>query len=122
MTFLEKLKQEHPEAVGNYLGGASGCPYDYGYEPRNSRPCKDQAANCGRCWNREMPEQEIASENSPRLDILKISSEAYRLIGRIEGMTYRCMEPEAQNSLQDDIGKLTKIVGELVEYVKEETT
>ena len=68
--------------------------------------------------NREMPEQETASKNSPRIDILESSSEAYRLFGRIEGITYRCMEPEAQNSLQDDIGGLAKIIGKLVEYAK----
>ena len=121
MTFIEKLKQEHPEAVGNYSGGASGCPYDYGYEKEDDKPCEeDLSFLCKDCWDREMPEAKPASENSPRLDILKLNSKACFHIGRIEGMVYRLLEPEAQNSLQDDINALANILGELVEYVKED--
>ena len=117
MTFIEKLKQEHPEAVG---GDEEGCPYNYGYEKEDDKPCeKDLSFLCKDCLDREMPEAKPASENSPRFDILKISSEAYRLIGRIEGMIYRRMEPEAQNSLQDDIGKLVKIISWLVDYTRD---
>ena len=121
MTFLDKLKQERPEIVGDgYWGGAMGCPHQYGYEKKDDEPCeKDLSFLCKDCWNRKMPEAKPASEKSPRLDILEISSKAYRLIGRIEGMTYRCMEPEAQNSLQDDIGKLVKIICELVDYTRD---
>lgn len=59
MTFLEKLKQEHPESVGGgYLGGVMGCPHQYGYEKEDDRPCENQSFQCDDCWNREMPEQE----------------------------------------------------------------
>ena len=60
MTFLEKLKQENPEAIDNHcLGGASGCPFHYGYEKEDDRPCeKDMSFSCVKCWNREMPEPE----------------------------------------------------------------
>lgn len=55
MTFREKLEQEHPEYVTElYNGGCNGCPSDYGYEEKyNCSPL----ISCGRCWNREMPEQ-----------------------------------------------------------------
>ena len=67
MTFLEKLKQEHPEAIDNHcLGGASSCPFHYGYEKEDDRPCgKDMLFSCVKCWNREMPEPEIVPGVAP---------------------------------------------------------
>ena len=56
MTFLEKLKQEYPDNVGpRWLMGCCGCPYHYGYEREQERPCLNTKADCIGCWNREMP-------------------------------------------------------------------
>ena len=58
MTCLEKLRTEHPEKLCSALyGGASGCPYDYGYLGRPSYCSREGDPNkCAKCWNREMPE------------------------------------------------------------------
>lgn len=56
MTFREKLEQEHPESIGdNFVGGAAGCPCDYGYEDEYDGMCLEQGKDCAYCWNREMP-------------------------------------------------------------------
>lgn len=55
MTFKEKLRNEHPEALsGAHAGGCKGCPMDYGYEETTSDICP----NCYACWNREIPNTE----------------------------------------------------------------
>lgn len=67
MTFKEKLKQEHPEAVVNPgMDDVKGCPYQYGYEKENDKPCeKDLSFLCEDCWDREMPEPEIVPGAAP---------------------------------------------------------
>ena len=61
MTFLEKLKREHPEKVGSQWSmGTIGCPFHYGYELAREKPCLNAVAFCIWCWNREMPELEPA--------------------------------------------------------------
>jgi hypothetical protein len=65
MTFIEKLKQEHPETITylnsgdiNYAGIAL-CPSEYGYELKSSHDdCEHIRLTCEECWNREMPEIE----------------------------------------------------------------
>lgn len=55
MTYKEKLRQEHPDLVNNnkFIGGCSGCPSDYGYEPpHDKKKCTHEL--CESCWNREM--------------------------------------------------------------------
>lgn len=58
MKMIEKLKEEHQEAVGGYYtGGANGCPFDYGYEARPACQERNQKAlTCRECWEREMKE------------------------------------------------------------------
>lgn len=58
MKMIEKLKEEHPEAVGGYhTGGAKGCPFDYGYEARPACQERNQKTlTCRDCWEREMKE------------------------------------------------------------------
>lgn len=57
LTFREKLKQEHPEKLNpKYGGGCHGCPHNYGYEGKESRPCKEHSASCTECWDRAIPE------------------------------------------------------------------
>ena len=57
MTFLEKLKIEHPERISETcLAGVVGCPYHYKYEPVPY--CAHIDEDCTACWNREMPEAE----------------------------------------------------------------
>lgn len=55
MTYLERLKKEHPEVVpnGTFVSGM-GCPADYDYGPEdfhNFRCCKH--SSCVDCWNSE---------------------------------------------------------------------
>ena len=62
MTFREKLKQEHPECVRpSCMGGCASCPYIYGYEDRNDRPCRSKGYSCTDCWNRTIPGTEEPS-------------------------------------------------------------
>ena len=69
MTFLEKLKQEHPENVGpQWLRGVYGCPFHYGYELEREKPCLNSIAPCMGCWNREMPEKVPTPKNSQASD------------------------------------------------------
>lgn len=60
MTFREKLKQKHPEKVGDcFIGGCEGCPHDYGFGPEEvgTETCpKRKGKGCGDCWDREIPE------------------------------------------------------------------
>lgn len=61
MTFKEKLKMEHPEAVALWArGGCIGCPSTYGYEKKDRNRCPQTPEcwtkeNCTACWNREIP-------------------------------------------------------------------
>lgn len=62
MTYLEKLRQEHPEFLGGkYPGGVAICPEDVGYEA--TTPCRAMQPGeaydpsvCMECWNREAPD------------------------------------------------------------------
>lgn len=54
MTFLEKLKREHPEI--NTQKYNFGCPSKFGYEENRSvKICA--ATECIKCWNREIEEK-----------------------------------------------------------------
>lgn len=60
MTYLEKYKQDHPDATYTCYGLPSDCdcPRDCGYETRTSlRECPFPGLSCEDCWNREMPEE-----------------------------------------------------------------
>ena len=61
MTFLDRLRQEHPEFIGEkFPGGVAICPEDCGYE--KSTPCgamtvgEFDASACMACWEREVPD------------------------------------------------------------------
>jgi hypothetical protein len=51
---------EHPDRVDSkFYGGCWGCPNDYGYmeRPEFCDCCTpDNFLDCGRCWDREIPE------------------------------------------------------------------
>jgi hypothetical protein len=77
MTFLEKLKEEHPEAITyckngdiDYLGIVL-CPSEFGYEPKTTSNdgCDHIGLSCEQCWNREMPE--IEEKPYKNIDISK---------------------------------------------------
>ncbi len=55
MTFLDKLRVEHPEV--NEYSAIEGvvCPCDYDYETNND--CPDPKMACVVCWGREIPEE-----------------------------------------------------------------
>lgn len=63
MTFKEKLKLEHPDAIDNRrAGGCVGCPFDYDYEDVESgaKNCDSAGGKgCDYCWNREIPEEKV---------------------------------------------------------------
>lgn len=59
MTYLEKLKAEHPEAYIQIGFGdeyiAKGCPTDYGYMKKPFCHCINSKVDCYKdCWEREM--------------------------------------------------------------------
>lgn len=63
MTYKEKLKLEHPDAVGSiYSGGCRGCPWEYGYSEKKCVKCSHSNLSteeaCTICWNSEMPASE----------------------------------------------------------------
>ena len=52
MTYLEKLKQEHPEAINDYCySQCEGCPSEYGYIKEEEEVCD---VSCEACWNKEI--------------------------------------------------------------------
>ena len=75
MTFREKLKLEHPGLVGlGNIGGCCSCPYTYGYEDKDDRPCKRVSAlTCRECWDREIPGTEPTklSSNISLVDLIE---------------------------------------------------
>lgn len=63
MTYREKLRIEHPEKLGPYAGGCSGCPGNYwGAAPTDlTEDClnkrrKKGRFHCSDCWDQEAPE------------------------------------------------------------------
>lgn len=54
MTFLDKLKQDHP-AIAEKRSCYWGCPSDYDYNHEDDMPikCETYAFSCEECWNRE---------------------------------------------------------------------
>lgn len=68
MTYREKLMLEHPEQVNAiYVGGCCGCPCDYGYIDQFEECCyllrrrRLKAIRCVKCWDREIPNKEVES-------------------------------------------------------------
>lgn len=58
MTYLEKLKQEHPEAINNYCySQCEGCPSEYGYVKDDEEVCHPDG--CKACWNREIKKEDL---------------------------------------------------------------
>jgi hypothetical protein len=82
MMLREKLMREHPEDVGpQYVGGANGCPYEFGYAEAGCPPTYNPTDSaCTECWNREyiprviadpVPDQTAkADEGKPRLSLV----------------------------------------------------
>lgn len=60
MTYLEKLKKEHPDCIARYdYSKYCGCPWTFGYEAQKDGLCGMDRNNvnydtCQACWNREM--------------------------------------------------------------------
>ena len=54
MTYLEKLKKEHPEAINDYCySQCEGCPSEYGYISEEEEACHPYG--CKDCWNQKIP-------------------------------------------------------------------
>lgn len=77
MTAREKLAMEHPEEVDMiYDGGCLGCPNDRDYLPRPDW-CGTRESPCTECWDREIPEDKPACEES--LEVCGIDSSPHIL-------------------------------------------
>lgn len=63
MTYIEKLKIEHPDRVNEgYVGGCSGCPGDFWKgAPSYRMGCGPNA--CASCWDQTVPGTENISGN-----------------------------------------------------------
>lgn len=56
MTCREKLKKEHPDYIGNYVGGCLACPDDYGYMDKpDTCDGHGNETMCDACWSRSIP-------------------------------------------------------------------
>lgn len=65
MTYLEKYKQDHPNALYMCDGVPAYCPSECGYETRTFlRDCPFPGLSCEDCWNREMPEEKEGEKMS----------------------------------------------------------
>lgn len=81
MTYLEKYKQDHPDARYSCYGLPvdCDCPRDCGYETVSFlRGCPFPGLKCEDCWNREMPEEK-EGENM-RTKVLEKEPEKTRYI------------------------------------------
>lgn len=81
MTYLEKYKQDHPDATYTVYGLPvdCDCPSDCGYETKLFlRNCPFPDLNCEDCWKRKMPEED-GGENMSE-NILKKEPEKTRYI------------------------------------------
>ena len=66
MTFREKLRMEHPNAIDpRKIGGCVGCPYTYGYESHCPNNDHTPDISCIACWDREIPGTEPTSKCEP---------------------------------------------------------
>lgn len=59
MTYLEKYKQDHPDATYTCYGLPSDvdCPFNCDYEDIGEHRHCPYKFDCETCWNREMPEE-----------------------------------------------------------------
>ncbi len=48
MTYREKLQQEHPESVGEYVGGCECCPSDWGNASWTASTTSESSSKVGR--------------------------------------------------------------------------
>lgn len=64
MTCREKLKKEHPTCIDDRnCGGCFGCPSNYRYlDNPEYCPHHSDANACTKCWNREIPEDNITPQ------------------------------------------------------------
>lgn len=69
-TFRDRLKREHPEKVGDFVGGCCCCPCCYGYEPEPTTDCCEAGNEriCRACWDRPIPEQTETTQSEPKIE------------------------------------------------------
>ena len=70
MTFREKLKKEHPDAINaGSWGGCVGCPVSYNYEEKIPSTCYPSNESCTACWDGEMPgTEDVKPEWNPPME------------------------------------------------------
>lgn len=98
MTFIEKLKIEHPDKICyangkiNYGSIDLGCPDEYGYEPKTGTGCSTKRP-CAECWNREIPgtendilkgEKEMAETRKTKKELLEEIAELRKEVERVD--------------------------------------
>ena len=105
MTFLEKVKKEHPPDVGpRYANGVYGCPHDFGLEDRNKTRC--ESMSCAACWNREMPEAEPVEQDKGAEELDGMTAERE---GRILEAAVKTFGNSAQVDMMiEEMSELTK--------------
>ena len=100
MTYLEKYKQDHPDARYSCYGLPVDydCPSECGYETRTFlRDCPFPGLSCEDCWNREMPEEKEGEKMSE--NILKKEPEKTRYIRiAVDEDTYSDLVNEAEST------------------------
>lgn len=124
MTAREKLAIEQPDKVNPLrIGGAEGCPSNYGYLPRyegcEGGYCNASHERCTACWDREVPDDITTMEvRNTMLEELKFTKGAIRCVdykAECENLTAALREYEKtiENQktmlmdLEEDIRELT---------------
>lgn len=82
MTCREKVAEIEPEAIDSRkIAGVAGCPHDY-FDIKQPDYCKPVESICTKCWDREIPSEEMEVENvdeeMKRLHILEGRIEAVK--------------------------------------------
>lgn len=108
MTCIEKLKIEHPYAIGaKYLGGCEGCPLAYGYLGFPDY-CKDNSIpkneRCTMCWDREIPE----NKNNNEMEENKMNETSNRTMTREDLYNEINQKKKEIEYLKERIEKLAK--------------
>lgn len=95
MTYLEKYKQDHPDAIYTCYGLPvdCDCPRDCGYETISFlRDCPFPGIKCEDCWNREMPEEKESEKT--RYIRIAVDEDTYSDLVNEAETTHIVVKPE----------------------------
>lgn len=100
MTCREKAKIERPEIITeSAAGGCMWCPHTYGYLPPPEY-CQGDTNdnNCRKCWDREIPEEEVPYKTIPL-------TKEERTLGILDSGERREFETGAVRDIQEGKGR-----------------